>query len=596
MSEVGSAYLSILPSLKGLKGRLESEVTPAAASAGSKAGKSMGSGMTGAFGSSIKSMIGIAAATMGAIKAGEFFSDSIAAASDLAESGSKIQAVFGPAAKSIQDFAAGGAKSLGQSTLSVLDANATFGVFGKAAGLAGQDLAKFSTGFTGLSTDLASFYNTDPSQAVEAIGAALRGEAEPIRQYGVLLDDATLRSEALRLGLIKTTKQALTPQQKVLAAQAAIYRQTKDAQGDFAKTSRGLANQQRILGAGFENLKGTIGRTFLPAVTGVVSWLNDKLLPSLGGIGDAIGPAFSGIGAKLAPAMPAISAAFDTIKGIVSGAITVIKGAWDRWGQGLIDSVRVVFSAVAGVIQPALDVIRGIIDTIGAAISGDWSGVWDGIKSILSGAWSLMTSIVGGALSIIKQILSTAWSAIASVVGTAWTGITTAVSTAVSGLVSFVAEIPGKILSALGDFGSLLASKGADLITGLMSGIASMGGRLVEWLKQWVAEHIPGPIAEFLGIASPSKVMAREVGRWIPLGIQAGIESTQGRLAASVSSLVDVPSISGPSSMGRAGTVPGGGMLSDFDITRLAAAISQVTLAAKITPAAVDQALYAGAL
>jgi hypothetical protein len=47
-----------------------------------------------------------------------------------------------------------------------------------------------------------------------------------LRQYGVLLDDASLRQAALELGIISTTKNALTPQQKVLAAQALIYKQT----------------------------------------------------------------------------------------------------------------------------------------------------------------------------------------------------------------------------------------------------------------------------------------------------------------------------------------------------------------------------------
>ena len=82
-----------------------------------------------------------------------------------------------------------------------LDAAATFATFGGAAGLAGDDLVNFSTGFVGLASDMASFNNTTPEQAIQAIGAALRGEAEPMRQYGVLLDDATLRQKALELGL-----------------------------------------------------------------------------------------------------------------------------------------------------------------------------------------------------------------------------------------------------------------------------------------------------------------------------------------------------------------------------------------------------------
>lgn len=189
-------------------------------------------------------------------------SPAIRAASDFQEATSKVNVVFGRASKSIKDFADNAARNLGQSKQSVLDAAGTFGTFGKAAGLAGEDLAGFTTDFVTLSTDLASFNNTSPEEAVLAIGAALRGESEPLRRYGVLLNDAVLKQEAMTLG-IYDGKGALTAQQKVLAAQAAIYKQTNDAQGDFMRTSDGLANSQRTLKAVFDDAKVALGQAFL---------------------------------------------------------------------------------------------------------------------------------------------------------------------------------------------------------------------------------------------------------------------------------------------------------------------------------------------
>lgn len=186
----------------------------------------------------------------------------IRAASDFQEATSKVNVVFGRASKSVKDFADGAARNLGQSKQAVLDAAGTFGTFGKAAGLAGEDLSTFTTDFVTLSTDLASFNNTSPEEAVMAIGAALRGESEPLRRYGVLLNDAVLKQEAMTLG-IYDGKGALTSQQKVLAAQAAIYKQTNDAQGDFMRTSDGLANSQRTLKAVFDDVKVSIGQAFL---------------------------------------------------------------------------------------------------------------------------------------------------------------------------------------------------------------------------------------------------------------------------------------------------------------------------------------------
>ncbi len=205
-----------------------------------------------------------AAAAIGTIT--QVIAPAIKAASDFEEATSKVNVIFGRASKSVKDFANTAARELGQSKQSVLDAAGAFGTFGKAAGLAGEDLSTFTTDFVTLSTDLASFNNTTPEEAVQAIGAALRGEAEPLRRFGVLLNDATLKAEAMELGIYKGSG-ALTAQQKILAAQSAIYKQTGDAQGDFARTADNLANKQRTLSALFKDFQIQLGQKLLPAAT-----------------------------------------------------------------------------------------------------------------------------------------------------------------------------------------------------------------------------------------------------------------------------------------------------------------------------------------
>ena len=207
--------------------------------------------------------------------------DAIGAASDFSEEISKARVIFGDASKDIEKFAETAADSLGQSKKQAVNAASTFATLGKAAGLTGKDLSKFSIGFVKLASDLASFNNTSPEDAIQAIGAALRGEAEPIRRYGILLNDATLKNEALALGLIKTTKEALSPANKVLAAQAAIYKQTSDAQGDFARTSDGLANSQRQLAANIEDVKIQLGEVLLPIVLQVSDVIKKTFVPAI---------------------------------------------------------------------------------------------------------------------------------------------------------------------------------------------------------------------------------------------------------------------------------------------------------------------------
>ena len=212
----------------------------------------------------------------------------VSAASDFSEEVSKSKVIFGEASKEVEDFAKTAASSLGQSRKQAVAAASTFATLGKAAGLTGKDLSKFSIGFVKLASDLASFNNTSPEDAIQAIGAALRGEAEPIRRYGILLNDATLKNEALALGLIKTTKEALSPANKVLAAQSAIYKQTSDAQGDFARTSDGLANSQRILAANIEDVKITLGESLLPTILRVSDFVKREFVPALQGLVDGL--------------------------------------------------------------------------------------------------------------------------------------------------------------------------------------------------------------------------------------------------------------------------------------------------------------------
>ena len=182
----------------------------------------------------------------------------------MGETLSKAGVLFGDAVGQVEAFAEGAAASLGQSKQEALDAAATFATFGKAAGLTGNELANFSTELTALASDIGSFNNANPAEVVDALGAALRGEAEPMRRFGVLLDDATMRQKALEMGIIDTVKNALTPQQKILAAQALIFEQTGAAQGDFARTSDSLANQQRILAAEMKNVQAELGEALLP--------------------------------------------------------------------------------------------------------------------------------------------------------------------------------------------------------------------------------------------------------------------------------------------------------------------------------------------
>ena len=253
---------------------------------------------------SVGKLVAPLAAAFAVEKIGEFGKESVSAFSELEDSTAAAGVVFGDSMGQIIDQSKNAATQFGMSSQEVINAANTFGTYGKSAGLAGNDLSGFSTKMTSLAGDMASFKGTSPEQAVEAIGAALRGETEPIRAYGVLLDDASMRNEALKMGLISTTKDALTPQQKVLAAQSLILKQTTDAQGDFARTSTSTANVQKTLAAATENLHAKVGTLLAPAFTLArrsalsftqgVSGALDAIIPGVTKMWDAVAKIYDG--------------------------------------------------------------------------------------------------------------------------------------------------------------------------------------------------------------------------------------------------------------------------------------------------------------
>jgi len=103
--------------------------------------------------------------------------------------------------------------------------------------------------------------------------------------------------------------------------------------------------------------------------------------------------------------------------------------------------------------------------------------------------------------------------------------------------VSFFESLPQIIKNAIGDGLTDLVDIGVNLITGLWNGIKSMGGWLTTKIEQFVTDNIPGPIRSILKMASPSKLMADEVGAMIPAGIAIGINQHAGLVSGAMAQI-----------------------------------------------------------
>jgi hypothetical protein len=370
--------------------------------------------------------------------------DGVKAASDLSESVSKVGVLFGDSASKIEAFAESAAASLGQTKQQALDAASTFAIFGSSAGLAGDDLVEFSTDFTNLASDLASFNNTSPEDAIQAIGAALRGEALPLRRYGVLLDEATLRQAAFELGIISTTKQALTPQQKVLAAQEVIYKQTTAAQGDFLRTSDGLANSQRILSAQLANIRTEIGTALLPIVLKLTQIFSNNVLPVIQSVADAFSSRAGGLGEGL----------FEFVDGVKLFLLPIIDGAINA------------FNDIKGAIRENIDEFQSFFNVV---------------KSLAP----IIGTTIGAALNVVGDIAAVVINVISNVLGVI-SGIVNKAIDAINVIIRAVNRIPGVNIPQIGGVGS--GGGGTAGATG--TGFSQLSG-----LGQGVADAVAGAVA-----------------------------------------------------------------------------------------------------
>lgn len=221
--------------------------------------------------------LAFAAAGVAAVK---FGSDAIGAASDLNETLSKSKIIFGDNAKAMQKWAAGAATSAGLSKQAALEAAAGFGDMFSQIGFTQDAAAKMSKSTVQLSADLGSFNNLPTEDVSQRIAAAFRGEYDSLQALIPNINAARVESKALAMTGKDNAKQ-LTAQEKAAAVLAIVHKDGARAAGDFARTSDGLANQQKILAANFENVKAKIGKALLPVAAGFVKFLNDQMGPAL---------------------------------------------------------------------------------------------------------------------------------------------------------------------------------------------------------------------------------------------------------------------------------------------------------------------------
>lgn len=341
---------------------------------------------------------------------------------------------------------------------------------------------------------------------------------------------------------------------------------------DVADFARGL-DFGEIKTAVFEELVSAFGKLkdalapVLPLWKELSQEIVAELLPALKEIGrvfmEEMGPAMESLGPaaeKLLPVLKALGIVLGvTLIAAITAVLYILRELVPLIEIALVAAIRVVATVIEGlakVFEGAFTAIEGLWNTFKGLFTGDWDLMWKGIKQIFEGVLLALEGVVTTAFGFVQIAFETAYAALNSLT-----------QGKLGELVAWFAALPGNIVSAVGDLTTFLKQKGIDLVQGMWDGFTelfnkmklttlfTMGGDIVsalgdatmwllevgkdvvrglwdgmlamkDWLLEklgWLLDQIPGWAKTFLGISSPSKLMADEVGRPIVEGIAQGM-------------------------------------------------------------------------
>tara|TARA_R110000796_G_scaffold48380_1_gene115991 strand:- start:660 stop:2708 length:2049 start_codon:yes stop_codon:yes gene_type:complete len=241
-------------------------------------------------------------------------------ASDFEESVNKVDVAFKDASGEVKQFAKTTLSQFGIAQGTALDMAALFGDMSTSMGLTTKEASKMSTSLVGLAGDMASFKNIDIRQVMTALNGVFTGETESLKRMGIIMTQVNLEQFAMDEGINKNIK-TMTQAEKVQLRYSYVMSKTKNAQGDFSRTSEGAANQMRKFQETMKELGATFGATILPAFTKLVKGANG-ILQKFNNLDDSTKKNIMIIGGLVAAIGPLL-----IVLGTMSSGLGVISGA-----------------------------------------------------------------------------------------------------------------------------------------------------------------------------------------------------------------------------------------------------------------------------
>lgn len=344
-------------------------------------------------------------------------------------------------------------ENIGSIAGAVAGAAAAFGAFKGVSSIAGPVSSAVTAlgGFEGISHRV-----TGALSSVGGIVPALSSKLNAF-QSAVALSGGGLRGVASVLGGMVSPVALVAAAIAALAA-AFVY---------FYTTNEGFRNT-------INGIVTTLGASLAPVVQTIMATLQQfaaAVMPPIMAAINAVAPVLMQIMVVLAQLAAIVAQVIMTIVATVLPIVTQIVALVIQVAAAILTAVMPVIQQILAAIQTAMPTIQAIVTTVMGVIQTVVQTVWPIIQGVITTVLGAIQAIITAVMQIISGDWEGAWNTISEFLSGCWDGIKETVSNAIDGVVQFFSDLPGNILDALGDLGSLLVDAGSSLIDGLVRGI-----------------------------------------------------------------------------------------------------------------------------
>ncbi len=394
-TELGQAYVQIMPSAKGISKNIEKELGGGEAAAGKVGGK---------MGTALK--VGLVAAVAGI---GAIVGKAITEGGELEQNLGGTEAVFGNFAKNIQASASEAYKNMGLSASDYMATANKMGSLFQGSGMDQQKSLDMTSDAMQRAADVASVMGIDTSMAMESIAGAAKGNFTMMDNLGVAMNATSLQAYALEKGINFEWNTASQAEKSELAMKMFMDRTSQYA-GNFARESEEtFTGSLGAMKASWQNVLGSLatGQDIGPALTALstslVTFIQGNLMPMVTSILTQLPTIIVTLLAEAGPTLIATGAQAiaDIITGLAEALPTLIPVAV----EAIMTIITTLIENIPLLIDAALQLIQGLADGLIAAIPVIVEKIPEIIDSIIGAIVELLPMIIEAGIQLFVSLI-----------------------------------------------------------------------------------------------------------------------------------------------------------------------------------------------